>query len=605
MVRTDRSFARRIAAVFAAGALVLAACGGDDGDSGPGTTAAPATTAAPGTVTTEPGEEFPSSPGLDDCAENPTTCNSGSRAEGGVVTWVVDQGHDAVFNVNRPDGGSVYLLQAFEGLFPRTGYFAPSGEWTWDYDLLADEPQLVNQDPMTIVYNIRAEAVWSDGTPISVDDFLWNWNHNSGDETKCTACLPRSTAAWGNVANVEGSNNGKTVTITLTNPDPEWYARYGPGYPAHWTGDDINDPDGMTASSDFFHANVPDWSGGPYLVQSWDPNERIVMVPNPLWYGAIKPSVDRLVKEIVTDRGSWLPAIQNREVDGGSPASFTPELLEDFARANNVYTSVGSGGAVWEHIDFNLNRVPDKALRQAIFTAIDVQDARGRIFSAAATPPLRGHHVFTSASPNYVDNTAGTGFGSGDAAAARAILEAAGYTGFEGNGSTLTAPDGTPVPPIEFSFLAANQNRAIFVELTQSYLADIGITVVPSPTDALGTTLTGGDYDLVIFGWSGSPVFTQAPFQYWHSGSGSNFGGLNNADVDRLVDEARSQTDISVSVRMIHEASKIVIEEAYVLPMWDSLNFMFVHDSVANIRDNHFSSLRSQYNLAEWGVLAN
>ena len=601
MVRSDRKTIRRGFAVVAAAALVLAACGGGDDDTSPATSA-PATTEAPGT--TEPGADFPSSPGLADCDTNPTGCNSGPRAEGGTVTFIVDQGHDAVFNINRPDGGSVYLLQAIEGIFPMVGEFTPAGAWSWNYDLLADEPQLISEDPMTIVYNIRDEAVWSDGVPISVDDFLWNWYHNSGDETLCTACLPRSTAAWGNVASVEGSNNGKTVTITLKNTDPEWYARYGPSYPAHWSGDDISDPDGMTASSDYFHANVPDWSGGPYLVQSWDVNERLVMVPNPNWYGATKPTLDTLVKEFVTDRASWLPALQNREIDGGSPASFTPELLEEFSRAQNVYSAVGSGGAVWEHIDFNLVRVTDKALRQAIFTAIDVQDAQSRIFSAAAIPPLRGHHIFSSASPNYVDNTAGTGFGSGDAAAARAILEAAGYTGFEGNGSTLTAPDGTAVPPIEFSFLAANQNRAIFVELSQSYLADIGINLVPSPTDALGTTLTEGSYDLIIFGWSGSPVFTQAPYQYWHSESGSNFGKFSNADVDRLVDEARSQANIADSVSMINQASKIVIDEAYVLPMWDALNFMFVHDSVANIRDNHFSSLRAFHNMRQWGILA-
>jgi hypothetical protein len=38
--------------------------------------------------------------------------------------------------------------------------------------------------------------------------------------------------------------------------------------------------------------------------------------------------------------------------------------------------------------------------------------------------------------------------------------------------------------------------------------------------------------------------------------------------------------------------------------MWDALNFMFVHDSLVNIRDNHFSSLRAFHNMAQWGILA-
>jgi peptide/nickel transport system substrate-binding protein len=70
------------------------------------------------------------------------------------------------------------------------------------------------------------------------------------------------------------------------------------------------------------------------------------------------------------------------------------------------------------------------------------------------------------------------------------------------------------------------------VELAQSYLADIGMTVsclLPDLT-TLGAVLVGGDYDLVVFGWSGSPLFTQAPFQYWNSASGQQLRQvLNNA----------------------------------------------------------------------------
>jgi peptide/nickel transport system substrate-binding protein len=536
------------------------------------------------------------------------SCNSGPRADGGRITWLIDQGHDAVFNVHRPDGGSVYLLQAMEGLFPRMGYFGPDGAWYWDYDLLAEEPQIIKDKPQTIQYKIRPEAVWSDGTPITVDDFRWHWYHNSGKEVLCVGCQPRATLFWENVKGIEGSDEGRTVTITmgLGKVDPEWFGRGGLSYPAHWSGLDWQAaPEIMGATSEYFYRTIPNWSGGPYLVESWDRNERVVMSPNPNWYGSTRVALNSIVKEFVTDRGSWLPAFRAGELDGGSPASFTPELLEDFARAQNGYTQVGSGGAVWEHLDFNMITVSDLALRRAIFTAIDVEDARSKTFSEAARPPRRGHHNFTSASPNYIDHVTPLGYGTGDVAVARKILADAGYTGMEGGAGALRAPNGSAVSDLRFSFLAANANRRIFVELAQGYLADIGVRVVPSPTDALGTTLVGGDYDLVIFGWSGSPLFTTAPQQFWKSDSGSNFGKFANDEVDDLVVKAANQVDASLSVEFVHAASKIVLEQAYVLPMWDSLNFMFVADRAANIRDNNFLSARSQYNLNEWGVLAN
>jgi peptide/nickel transport system substrate-binding protein len=593
---------RRIVLAIGATALLLAACGGASTSPEPAPAPAPAPTAPAG-----PTDVFASNPGLDGCATDPNECNSGPRAEGGTLTWLVNQGHDGVFNVHRPEGGSVYLLQMMSPLFPRTGYFAPDGTWTWDFDFLAEEPtnQLVN-DRQTMVFKIRPEAVWSDGTPITVDDFLWDWYHNSGDETQCVGCSPRLTQGYEDIDSIVGSDGGKTVTITLKEGvrSPEWFARYGSvSYPAHVSGADWRTPEGMGASSEYFLTTIPTWSAGPYVVESWDIDERAVFVPNPNWYGEITPSLDRLVLEVISDQPSWLPALANGEIDGGSPASFTPDLAAQFRQARNTYVGLGSAGGVWEHVDANTLTIPDVALRQAIFTAIDRTDARGRIFGELE-PPFRNNHIFSQLSPYYVDAQSQYGYGSGDVAKARAILQAAGYTGFDGG--TLTAPNGTRVPDLRFAFLASNTNRGIFVELAQSYLKEIGITVVPAPTPPadLGKVLVGGDYDLVIFGWAGSPLFTSSPGIFWSSTSGSNFGKYSNPAVDALLAQIPSQLDIAEAARITNEAVAIVMADAYVMPLWDTLNFMFVSDRLANVRDNHNTSVRSLYNVTDWGILA-
>ena len=268
-MKTTRT--RRIAAAFAATALLLAACGGDE--AAESDAPAPAPAPAP-EQPAAPTDVFASNPGLDGCDDDPSNCNSGPRAEGGSITWLINQGHDGVFNIHRPEGGSVYLFQMMAGLFPRSGYFAPDGTWAWDFDFLAEEPtnELVD-GRQTMVFKIRPEAVWSDGTPITVDDFLWDWYHNSGDETQCIGCNPRATQGYEDIESIVGSDEGRTVTITLKEGvvSPEWFARYGTiTYPAHVSGEDWTTPEGMGASSEYFLNTVPDWSAGPYLVESWD-----------------------------------------------------------------------------------------------------------------------------------------------------------------------------------------------------------------------------------------------------------------------------------------------------------------------------------------------
>lgn len=618
-VAKDKRYAWRLLAAVGAFALIATACGdgGDDpeDDDTPDTEETDDTGDDDGEDDdgdTDDGEGDDgdaggdASPGLDDCEENPNDCNSGPVAEGGSITWLINQGHDGVYNHHRPEGGSVYLIQFMEGLHPSIGEFRPDGEWEWDMDLLASEPEIVNEDPQTMVYEIREEAVWNDGTPIDVDDFQWNWYHNSGNEEHCEGCDPRATTAWEQVASVEGSDDGKTVTITLNEgvANPEWFAQYGVTYPAHASGADWTTPEGMGESSQYFNENVPDWSGGPFMVEDWTADERATFVPNPEWYGETQPALDTLTKEVISDQGSWMPALQNREIDGGSPASFFVDLVDELRTLGDVHVGLGSAGAVWEHVDVNMDTIADPALRQAIFTALDTEDARTRIYGDLE-PPLRTNHIFSSLSPYHEDKLEGTGYGTGDVEAARALLEEAGYDGFDGG--TLVDPDGNEVPEIRFAYLSGNENRAQYTELAQSYLAEIGISVVPEaiPGEQLGTVLGEADFDLVIFGWSGSPLFTTAPAQFYHSESGSNFGNVSNADLDELVNEVGNQIEIDDSAELANQAVEIVMEEAYSLPLWDTLNLMFVSDEYANIRDNHNSSLRSLYNIDEWGVVAN
>jgi peptide/nickel transport system substrate-binding protein len=613
-VAKDKRYAWRLIAAVGALALVATACG--DGAEDPDEDAPETEEAAPDPdddgdedVDAEgPGDDADASPGLADCDDNPNDCNSGPRDEGGSITWLVNQGHDGVYNHYRPEGGSVYLIQMMKGLHPRAGYFAPDGEWVWDFDLLASEPELVNDDPQTMVMEFREEAVWNDGTPIDVDDVRWLWYQNSGDEELCVGCDPRATNFWDSVASVEGSDDGRTVTITLEDGviEPEWFAGLDSDgyYPAHVPGLDWeDDPEAMGETSVWFNENVPDWSGGPYIVDEWIADERAIFVPNPDWYGGTQPTLDSIVKEIISDQGSWMPALQNREIDGGSPASFFVDLVDELESLGDVHVGLGSAGAVWEHVDVNMDTIPDVTLRQAIFTALDTEDMRGRIYGDLE-PPLRTNYFFPEVSPFHEDKLTGTGYGTGDIDAARALLEEAGYEGFDGD--TLVDPDGNEVPEIRFAFLSGNENRAQYTELAQSYLGDIGLTIIPEPIpgDQLGTVLAEADFDLVIFGWSGSPLFVNSPSQLYSTDSGNNFGNLSSPEIDELATQVSNQIAIEDSAALANEVVEMVLEEAYSLPLWDTLNLVFVSDEYANIRDNHQSSLRSFYNMEEWGVLA-
>ena len=47
-----------------------------------------------------------------------------------------------------------------------------------------------------MVYKIKPDAVWNDGTAISADDFILAWKQNSGKKEHCTECTPASTSGY-------------------------------------------------------------------------------------------------------------------------------------------------------------------------------------------------------------------------------------------------------------------------------------------------------------------------------------------------------------------------------------------------------------------------
>lgn len=555
-------------------------------------------------------EKVPSGHGLEDCQSAPATCNSGERKPGGQITWVIEQGWGNKWNPMRPEGGSYYLRQALAGTTPSIGDFLPTGEWEWNLDLLAAQPRLVKSDPQTIEFVLRPEAVWSDGDPIEADDFRYNWFHNSGRADQCEGCDPAVTAGWSDVASIEST--GRTVTITYRAGvhDPEWFARFGPSpHPAHIAakaGIDWRTPKGMGAASAYFRDTVPTWSGGPYLIDSVVTDQRVILVPNPRWYGKEKPTLTRIVKEVVINQADWPAAVANGELDGGAPLSYNPDVAQRLRSTSGMTSALGSVGATFERLDLNLKSpaLADLALRRAIFTALDLKDLRSRLFGDL-TPAYRTNPLFPTSSPYHKDVLTGTGYGAGDLPAARKLLADAGYSGAAA-GQHL-AKDGRAVPELRFAYLAGHPTRGTFAEVAQQRLGDIGVPVrlvaVPGPDYA--TALRGGAFDLTIWGNNQGPLFAQAASSSYRTGSALNFAGLSDPALDRAAEAVFQETDIAAAAAHANEVAMRVIANASTLPLWENPTFAFVRDTFVNVRDDPFSGQRAMYNIGSWGVSAN
>jgi peptide/nickel transport system substrate-binding protein len=540
--------------------------------------------------------------GFAQCGTRPLDCNSGTTKPGGTFTWAADQDL-ATWNTNHAEGGHFWSAQMLSGVIPFAFYAAPDVTAKWNPDLLVEEPKITTPDPQTVVYKIRPEAKWNDGTPISADDFIYQWK--AQNEKDCTECPAASTAGYNLIASVAGSDGGKTVTATFQagKKYPDWQSLFGALYPAHIAkaNGGVDTPDGLKASWDYFNKTQITWSGGPYLVNSYTKGQQMILTPNPAWYGKVKPSLEKVIVKIITDQASFIPAMQNNEINAMYPLA-TLDMVTQAGQLPNVYSFVGHG-AIWEHIDCNLENkyLKDKALREAIFKAIDVQAIINRTvgqYDKAAKPLL--NHNFLPGGPAYKDVITPTGAGKGDVEAAKQALTTAGYKDV---GTALKTPSGEAVAPIRFRHTAGNANRAATAELVQAKLKELGITVNVETTEDLSGTLDSGDYDCIVFAWVGTPFVYAGAEQIWGKGSASNFGNWVNDEADTLLKQAVTELDATKAADLLNRADELMAKDYYVLPLFQRATFIAVSSQFANVRDNPTSS-GPFYNLQDWGLRA-
>jgi peptide/nickel transport system substrate-binding protein len=541
--------------------------------------------------------------GFADCEKNPTTCNSGQIQLGGSYIYGLEQPITS-WNVNTKEGSTPATRQALSGLLPQVFKVDPQGRLQVNADLVSTA-DITNQNPETIVYKIRPDAVWNDGIPITADDFIFTWKQNSGNPAHCSACTPAATAGYDVIKSIVGSDGGKTVTMTFTDGKTfgDWKGNFsGDGlYPSHLAtkqGFDLAKPDGVAGAADWFARTVPTWSGGPYQIESFAKDQALVLKKNDKWYGKTKPSLDRITFKFVLDPAAILPALRAKELTGMSPQP-SQALVAGVAATPGVIYEVGES-YTWEHLTLNLRNkyLTDPVLRRALFTAVNVKTVVEKTYGTfnKDLKPL-GSHNFVPGDAGYKDVVTGTGQGSGDADKAKKLLTDAGY---RIDGGRLVTRSAEPVPALRLRYDKGNATRAVAAEHIVAALKTVGVEARVETTDGLAQTLTTGDFDLVLADWVNGPLYQGAAERRWSTGAPGNYGGYTNPELDRLVHSAAIDIDPRHAADLLNQADDQLTKDAYVLPLMQRPTLTFTYQEYANIRDNP-SVWGPTYNIQEWG----
>ncbi|GAA2013969.1 ABC transporter substrate-binding protein [Brevibacterium samyangense] len=420
-------------------------------------------------------------------------------------------------------------------------------------------------------YTLVEGAKWSDGEPITAEDVKWTYDQMIADSEQ-SGMASANGSMTDNFASVEAVDE-RTVKIVLEEAQAAVPGQEVPIVPKHiW--ETYANPTEEAADSEVV-------GSGPYVLEGYQPNQRISLRKNPEFFGE-QPGIDRIEYIYYTDAEAQVAALRAGEVDfvtGLTPEQYEALEGEEGITLNNgigrkfYAISVNSGSADAQGNPYGTGHVAltDPKVRQALRQAIDADTLRQQIIGDYAVP---GTELIPASYPQFqlpADDPAILPF---DPESSKTLLDEAGWTDSDGDG--IRDKDGEPLA-LRLTFDSESSYTSDAVQFLEPWLEEVGIDLVPEPTDS-GTEderATAGDYDLRMSQWSVGPdpdyqlgINTCASRPNAEGVGGTSQDGWCNPEFDALYQQQKTELDPEKRAQLVHDAQRIHYTDTAAIYLW-------------------------------------
>jgi ABC-type transport system substrate-binding protein/class 3 adenylate cyclase len=308
------------------------------------------------------------------------------------ITWAVPAAWD-----REVTPGHSYTVPAFEVTRNLFRGLVGIGR---DFDIEPDlaERFTVSDDGLSYRFTLRPDAVWSDGTPVTAEDFAFTYDQMAKDDV--------ATASWLDGVSASAVEE-RTLEIRLRDPKNDFlYLLTQPSFfpwPRH-----VREREGRD-----WHRTDPLVGNGPFVLAARD-EDHVVIAASPSWQGS-RGNVAEVTLELEASPAAAADRWRRGEYD------VLQSVLTYRAVANDQTLVQRSGGTFTWYLGLNARRAPldDARVRRAVAHAIDRHGPAERLSGTAAAtgglvPPTIPGHSYRVAQAFEPDR-------------ARALLREAGY----------------------------------------------------------------------------------------------------------------------------------------------------------------------------------
>lgn len=473
------------------------------------------------------------------------------------------------------------LKDLFEGLtiYDAAGKIVPGSAESWT----------VSDDGTVYTFKLRADAKWSDGSPVTAEDFVFSFQRVED---------PKTAAKYANILypikNAEKVNKGeakleelgmkavdaKTLEVTLERPTPFFLELL-----AHQTALPVSKASLEKNGADFVKPGVM-VSNGAYKLQSHTPNDSLTVVKNTEFWDAANTKIDKVIFYPIDDQAASVRRFEAKEMD--LAYNFSADQLDRLRKSYGDQVHVSPSLATY-YYTFDTRQAPfdDVRVRRALSMAVDRDFLAKEIYSGSQLP---SYSMVPSGMGSYGES-AKADFASMSQLdredEAVKLMKEAGY----GEG-------GKPLS-VEIRYNTNPNHERVATAVADMWKTTFGANVSLVNLDVAshyGYLQEGGKFNVARAGW----VADYADAENFLALSVStnktfNYSKFNNPEFDALMKKSYDEKDAAARNKILHEAETILMKEQPVAPFLTQAELWLVASRVKGWVDNSANEHLSRF----------
>ena len=499
--------------------------------------------------------------------------------------WLLDAIKSMDPQINTDVEGSDVLRNLFEGLYNENG----NGELVPGVALDHE----VSEDGKTYTFNLRDDAKWSNGEPVTANDFVYAWRRLADPATASEYAWYMELMQVENAPEVIAGDKSPeelgiravddhTLEVKITTPLPYFPQMlvHGSTFPVPQAvveehGDDWTDAGTLVGN-------------GAYTLVEHQLGERVVMEKNDTYWDADNVVMEKITALTINDVNQALTRYLAGELDRVDiPAGQYPRLKEEYPEQavstpyNCSYIYMLNVGEKGPEALKNVN------VRKALAYAIDRDIIVDRILQGGQKPSYNWTHWaiadFERPELDWADNM--------DQAQrvekAKELLAEAGY-----------GPD-NPLD-LTLQYNTSEDHKKIAIAASQM-LKQIGVNLTLDNYEWKVHTdrMQNQDYDMARYAWCGDYNEASTYLDLLTSYSGHNNGEFYNDAYDKVMKDSKTAEDPQP---LYKEAESILAEEMPIIPIYHYANVDMIAEDIEGLPENNVNNTwygKDLYRVAE------